>query len=185
MVTSWNVTNNFKAELKLIWTKHCGLATGSNDNDDAHSTNILFIIKDTKLHVPVVSQNNQSKTKTFISKELQRSVYWNGNKTKSENKNTANEYILFLESNLVGVNRLFVLLYSNNENVSKMYSAFRYYLRKGTNDNYNVTINEKNLFLKPTDWVWYKTIQRNKKINNSLGLRLYYRVFVRLLICKK
>ena len=56
------------------------------------------------------------------------------------------EYRYFLESNFVGVNRLFVLVYSNNANASKRYGAFRYYLRKGIIDNYNVIINGKSVY---------------------------------------
>ena len=39
-------------------------------------------------------------------------MYWSEYKTKSENKNTANEYRYFLESKFVEVDRLFVLIYS-------------------------------------------------------------------------
>ena len=41
--------------------------------------------------------------------------YWNEYKTKSKNKNTANIYSYFLESNFVGLNRLLVLIYSNRD----------------------------------------------------------------------
>ena len=40
---------------------------------------------------------------------------WGKSKTKSENKNTTNEYRYFLESNFFGVSRLFVLVYSNKD----------------------------------------------------------------------
>ena len=39
-------------------------------------------------------------------KRFARSVCWNEYKSKSENKNTTNEYRNFLESNFVGVNYL-------------------------------------------------------------------------------
>ena len=64
-------------------------------------------------------------------------------KTKSENKNKTNECRCFLESNYVGVNRLFALVYSNNKNALKRQSAFSYYLPKGTINNYNFIIDEK------------------------------------------
>ena len=35
--------------------------------------------------------------------------------TKSENKNMTNEYRYFLESYFVGINRLFVLVYTNQD----------------------------------------------------------------------
>ena len=61
------------------------------------------------------------------------------------NKNTTTEYTYFLESNFVGVNRLFLLVYSNQDNNSKRFKTRRYYLPKGTIDSYNVIINEKYL----------------------------------------
>ena len=57
----------------------------------------------------------------FNSKGLERSVYWNDYKTKSENKNTINEYRRFFKSKFVGVNRLFFLVYSNQYSKSKSY----------------------------------------------------------------
>ena len=41
-----------------------------------------------------------------------------------------NEYRYFLESNFLGVNRLFVLVYLNRDNDAKRYSTQRYYLPK-------------------------------------------------------
>ena len=47
---------------------------------------------------------------------------------KSENKNTTNEYRYFLESNFVGVNILFVFVYSNQDVNSEIFKTQRYYL---------------------------------------------------------
>ena len=44
-------------------------------------------------------------------------------KQKSENKNTTNEYRYFLESNFLGVHRLFDWDYLNAEKDAKRYSA--------------------------------------------------------------
>ena len=87
---------------------------GGNDNlNNIDSDIIIFTIKDTKLYVFVVtlSAKSSQKLSKLLSKGFERSVYWNQNKTKSENKNTTNEYRYFLKSNFVGVNRLFVLVY--------------------------------------------------------------------------
>ena len=46
----------------------------------------------------------------LLSKGFERLVYWNEYETKIENRNTANEFRCFFESNFVGVNRLFVLV---------------------------------------------------------------------------
>ena len=103
---------NCKVELKLISTKYCVLTTGGNNNDDANSGNIIFTIKDRKLYVSVVnlSSKDDQKLSKLLSKRFERSVYWNQYKTKSENKDTTNEYRYLLESNFAGVNRLFVLV---------------------------------------------------------------------------
>ena len=114
---------NCKVELKLNWTKYCVLSAADVDNVNGNDddNNIIFTIKDTKLYVPVVTllvKDNKRLSK-LLSKRFERSVYWNEYKTKSENKNMTNEYRYFLVSNFVGVNRLFALVYSNQEDDSK------------------------------------------------------------------
>ena len=110
---------NCKVELKLKWTKYCVLSANGNDNDNEN--NIIFTIKDTKFYVPVVtlsSRENQNLSK-LLSKGFERSAYWNESKTTSGNKNTANEYRYFLQSNFVGVDRLLLLVYTNQDGDSK------------------------------------------------------------------
>ena len=50
-------------------------------------------------------------------------MYWNEYKTKRENKNTRNEYRYFFKSNFVGVNRLFVLIYSKYDVNTKRFKS--------------------------------------------------------------
>ena len=95
----------------------------ANDNDyaNANSNIIIITIKDTKLYLLVVTllaKDNRKLSKRF-SKGFERSIYWSEFKTKSENKNTTNKYRYVLESNFVGVNRLFVLVYTNQDDDSK------------------------------------------------------------------
>ena len=81
----------------------------------------------TKLYVPVVTlspRNNQKLSKP-LSKGFERSVYLNEYETKSNNKNTRNEFRFFVESNLVGVNRLIVLAYTNQDAAPKRFKAER------------------------------------------------------------
>ena len=78
---------------------------------------ILFLLSKTQNYLSLsyfISKGNQ-KLSNRSSKGFERSVYWTECKTKSGNKNTTDEYRHFLESNLVGVNRLFVLVYSNQD----------------------------------------------------------------------
>ena len=107
--------------------------TENNITENSNFNNIVFTIKDTKLYVPAVtlSGKDNKKLSKLLSKEFERSVYWNEYKTKSENKNTTNEFRYFLESNLVGVTRLFVLAYTNHGNNAKQFNSRKYYLPKG------------------------------------------------------
>ena len=73
-------------------------------------------------------------------------------KTKSETKNTTNEYRYFLESNFFGVNRLFILVYTNADVNYKIFKTQRYYLQRDTAKNYNVIINEKNFYDQAIDF---------------------------------
>ena len=105
------------------------------DNADAKSNNIIFTIQDTKLYVLVTTlsaKDNQKRSKV-LSKGFERSVYWNEYKTKRERIKTwqVNKRYL-LESNFVGIKRLFVLLYSNQDDNAKRFKARRNYLPKGT-----------------------------------------------------
>ena len=104
---------NCKVELKLKWSNYCVFSAAGITNANGNGDNTFFTIKNTKLYVLVVTlsaRDNQKLTK-LLSKGFERSIYLNEYKTKYENKNTANEYRYFLESNFVEVNTLFVLVY--------------------------------------------------------------------------
>ena len=87
-------------------------------------------------------------------------IDWNEYKTKNENKNRTNEYRYFFESNFVGANRLFVLVYTNQDAHAKRFKAKIYYVPKGIIDNYNVIISGKNLYDQTID----SDIKRYKEI---------------------
>ena len=142
------------------------MSLGGKDNEIANDGNayiIIFTIKDIKLFVPLVnlSARDNQKLSKLVSKGFQRSVCWNEYKTKSSNKNTTNEFRFLLESNFVGFNRLFVLVYSNQDAASKRFKAKRYYLPKEIMDDYNLIINEKSLYQGHSVLFRYKTMKRN------------------------
>ena len=100
------------------------------------------------MYVPIVTllaRDNQKLSKR-LSRGFEISIYWNEYITKSENKNTTNEYRCFLKSDFVGINRLFVLVYTNGDDNAKRFKAKRYYLPKGIIDTYNVIINGENFY---------------------------------------
>ena len=109
---------NCKIKLNLIWKKEYVLSTGAGEE--------VFIIKDTKLFVPVVTLSKED-NKDFIeqqNKGFQRSIYWNEYKTKEINENAdANVFkYINLDPSFQDVNRLFVeqmisLLEMGKENI--------------------------------------------------------------------
>ena len=99
---------NWKIKLNLTWKKECVLSTGGGD--------AVFIINDTKLHVPAVTLSKED-NKDFIeqqNKKFQRSIYWNEYKTKEINEDAdANVFkYINLDPSFQGVNRLFVMAYN-------------------------------------------------------------------------
>ena len=56
------------------------------------------------------------------------------------------QFSYFLGSNFVGVNRLFVLFYTNQGNNAKRFNAQKHYLPKGIIKKYNVIINGKSFY---------------------------------------
>ena len=138
---------NPKAESKLRWANQyvLSIASTANANDKNNDNGVIFAIKDTKLYISLVtlSARDNQKLSKRLSKGSERSVYWNEYKTKFDTKNTANKFIFLLESKFDWVNRLFVLVYSNEDAASK-----RYYLPKGIIDNCSVIISGKNFTIK-------------------------------------
>ena len=105
----------------------------SADNENANPKDTIFTIKDTKLHVSVVtwSAKDSQKLSKLFNKRFERLIYWKKNKVNSETKKTTSKYWYFLESNFVGVNRW--LIYLNRNNYIKRYDARKYYLPKAIN----------------------------------------------------
>ena len=151
-----------KAELKPKYAKYCSLSTAGADNFDANSNNVIFTKKETKLYIPVVTLSVRDKQKLWnvFSKGLERSVYWNAYNTKSDNENTKNECRYFLESNFVGVNRLFTLIYLNRDNDVKQFKSRRNCLPKGITKSIEFH-HQWEKFLWPSNWFRYKTIWKN------------------------
>ena len=81
----------------------------------------------------------------YLVKDLQNQCI-ETNIKQNVNRNMTHEYRYFLKSNLVVVNRLFVLIYLNRENEAKRFKAQRYYLPKSNIKNDNVVINGKNVY---------------------------------------
>ena len=126
----------------------------SNDDGD-----VVFIINDTKLYVPVVSLSKED-NKDFIeqqNKGFQRSIYWNEYKTKeqTEDANANATKSINLDPSFQGVNRLFIMVYNRlaaaNDNQFNEDSQQIYYLPRNDLNKYNVIIDGRNFYDNPIE----------------------------------
>ena len=140
---------NCKIKLNLTWKKECVLSNEAG--------NAVFIIKDTKLYVPVVTLSK--KDKDFIeqqNKGFQRSIYCNEYKTKEKdedaNTNNANtgRYIN-LDPSFQGVNRLFLMAYLRGGDNPDRNNQRKYYLPRCDLKKDNVIIDGRNFYDNPIE----------------------------------
>ena len=138
---------NCGIKLNLTWKKECVLSTGGG--------NALFIINDTKLHVPVVTLSKKV-NKDFIeqqNKKFQRSIYWKEYKTKEINENADSNVFKYinLDPSFQGVNRLFVTAYNRANGQPTRNGQRKYYLPRIDLEKYNVIIDERNFYDNPIE----------------------------------
>ena len=152
VVVSLKYLSNFFRSLEmplinLTWKKECVV---SNQNGEA-----VFIINDTKLHVPVVTLSKED-NKDFIeqqNKGFQRSIYWNEYKTKKINEEAdANVFkYINLDPSFQGVNRLFVMAYNRANGQPTRNGQQKYYLPRIDLEKYNVIIDGRNFYDNPIE----------------------------------
>ena len=118
---------------------------------------MLFLVLKTKLYAPAVTLLAKGyQLSKRLRRGLEKSVYWN--EYNGMNKNRTNEYRYFLELNFVVINRLFVLVSTNQDVNAKRSQTRRYYLQKGIiENNYNIIVNGNNFYDEP---IWYKKTRR-------------------------
>ena len=138
---------NCEIKLNLTWKKECVLSTCGGD--------AVFIINDTKLHVPVVTLSKED-NKDFIeqqNKKFQRSIYWNEYKTKEINEDAdANVFkYINLDPSFQGVNRLFVMAYNRANGQPTRNGQRKYYLPRIDLQKYNVIIDGRNFYDNPIE----------------------------------
>ena len=145
---------NCKIKLNLTWKKECVL---SIDDDAANAANNpVFIINDTKLYVPDITLSKED-NKDFIdqqNKGFQRSIYWNEYKTKEQNENADNNVFKYinLDPSFQGVNRLFVMAFSReNNNQPTRNGRAKYYLPRIDLKKNNFIIDGRNFYDNPVE----------------------------------
>ena len=138
---------NCKIKLNLTRKKECVLSTGGGE--------VVFIINDTKLYVPVVTLSKED-NKDFIeqqNKGFQRSIYWNEYKTKEINEDAdvnALKYIN-LDPSFQGVDRLFVMAYNRANGQPTRNGRRKYYLPRIDLEKYNFIIDGRNFYDNPIE----------------------------------
>ena len=120
-----------------------------------------FTITDTKLFVPIVNLSTRDNAKLLeqLKSGFKRTINWNKYKPKVTIQEQ-NRYLDFLiNPSFQGVNRIFVLSF---ENTSGRTIYTRYYLPLVEVKNYNVVIDERNLFDQPVknNLITYDNIQK-------------------------
>ena len=130
---------NCKIKLNLTWKKECVSST-----DDG---NVVFIINNTKMYVPVVTLSKED-NKDFIeqqNKGFQRSIYWNEYKTKELTGNAdANVFkYVILDPSFQGVNRLFVMAYIRANGQPNRNGQRKYYLPRIDLEKYMLLLMEE------------------------------------------
>ena len=126
---------NCKIKLNLTWKKECVLSTDEG--------NAVFIINDTKLHVPVVTLSKED-NEDFIeqqNKKFRRSIYWNEYKIKERNEDAdANVFkYINLDPSFQGVNRLFVMACNRANGQPTRNGQRKYYLPRIDLEKYVIT----------------------------------------------
>ena len=131
---------NCEINLILTWSSTCVIVSSNIQNQNA-----TFAITDTKLYVPVVTLSTQENA-TFLQQlksGFKRVIKWNKYLSKPELLAQNQNLNHLVEPSFQGVNRLFVLAFSND--ISRT-SDDRYYLPNVEIKDYNIMINGENVF---------------------------------------
>ena len=152
---------NCKIELSLKWYEECVLSNAG--------TATTFTITDAKLYVPVITLKTEDNTKLskLLSEGFKRSIYRNKYKIILKNYNE-NEYIRErLGASFQGVNKLFVLLYADGDNVNDENSYRIYFLPRLRIKNYNIDIDGRNFYDQPINDSIKQYDEIRKNINRT------------------
>ena len=127
---------NCEVSLILTWSKECAITSMeikviTNTRRDTSPTNATFEIKDTKLYVPVITLSTEI-DKTFLEKlraGFKRTIKWNKYRSEMTNQTKNNNLNYLIDPTFTKVNRLFVLLFEN-ENDRTFFQSIMYQMSK-------------------------------------------------------
>ena len=144
---------NCEVTLILTWSLTCVITSSTGEGK--------FKITDTSLYVPIVTLSTKDNEKLLqqLGSGFKRVIDWNKYLSRPElfPQNPNLNYLI--EPSFQGVNRLFVLAFENDEQRT-VHSG--YYLPNVETKDYNVMINEENIFDQPIkdNKVTYENIRK-------------------------
>ena len=114
---------NCEVSLTLTWSENCVLTDITTQTERAAReridapTNTTFKITDTKLYVPVVTLSTKDDNNFLeqLKSEFKRTIKWNKYRSEMTNQTKTNCLNHLIDPTIIKVNRLFVLLFENEE----------------------------------------------------------------------
>ena len=144
---------NCEVELISTWSKNCVLAymtvRAAQNNNPAivAPTGSEFKIRDTKLHLPVVSLSKANDIKLLeqLKSGFKRTIKWDKYRSQMTIQ-PQNNLNCLIDPTFTNVNRLFVLSISRNNNTDNRDSFPHYYVPNIEIKDFNVLIDGKSFF---------------------------------------
>ena len=112
---------------------------------DASAANATFKIRDTKLHVPVVtlSTEDDNNFSEKLKSGFKRTTKWNKYRSEMTNQTKTNNFNYFIDPIFNKINRLFVTSFENEEDRAPF---SKYYKPKFEINDFNVLVGAKSFF---------------------------------------
>ena len=146
---------NCEINLILTWSANCVIVSTNVANQNA-----TFAITDTKLYVPIVTLTIKDTAKLIqqLKAGFKRVINWNKYLSKPELLAQNPNLNHLVEPSFQGVNRLFILAYENDTQIT----SAKDYLPNVEIKDYNVMINGENVFDQPrkNNKITYENIRK-------------------------
>ena len=158
---------NCEINLILTWSEDCVISSVTGATK--------FKIRDTKLHFPVITLSTQVNEKLLqqLKSDLKRTINCNKYQPKLSPERQ-NQYLDFsIDPSFQGVNRLFVLLFENEED-RKVHT--RHYLPKVEIKDYNVMTDGKSFLISQVKEIWEHmiTFEKLQQVKEMITLLVVY-----------
>ena len=170
--------------LALTWSANCVITSMektiiTGTNGDNCPTSATFIIKDTKLHVPVVTLSPQDDNKLLeqLKTGYKKTIKWNRYRSEMTNQTKTDNLNYLVDPTFTKVNRLFVLSFKNEKDRT---SYSEYYTPTMEITDFNVLDDGKRFFdvpVKNREEAYEKIIEISKNNDYTTGNLLDYEYF--------